>query len=95
MNKAQQVSNYLNSWYKFRRYCELKAKNRCELNNNSWRKLEEWHLEDFLNKIDNPFGFLYKLKIFNPEVYYRTQGINNQYNRELSNRQQLIQGRKY
>ena len=66
----KKIKNYLTSWNKFEQYCINKAKGHCQLNNNAWRKLREYHLEGYLNKDDNPFGLLFTIKTFNRELYH-------------------------
>jgi hypothetical protein len=63
------INEYLINWEDFKKYCEIKTKNRCYLNNNSWRKLREYHLEGYLLKEKYPFGFLLKMRATNPGIF--------------------------
>jgi hypothetical protein len=84
------IDEYLKSWESFRLACEKKAKDRCVINSDGWRKLKQFHLETYLSKNENPYFFLLTVKwkhrdIFNKDrmarYYYRharqrTEGLN-------------------
>ena len=65
----QRVKHYTTSWDNFELYCTNKAKGRCHLNNSAWRKLREYHLDNYLKDIDNPFGLLFNIKTFHKDLY--------------------------
>lgn len=65
----KELNDYLQSWDQFREYCENKVKGICTLSNKNWRKLREWHMDNYLKSLDNPYGFIFKLKWRHPGVY--------------------------
>lgn len=64
-----EVEEYIDSWKEFETACENKAKGRCILNSKSWRKLREFHMEQWLKAHPAPFGFMFKLKHRHPLIY--------------------------
>jgi transcription antitermination factor NusA-like protein len=73
------IKKYIKSWYKFRTYCEDKAKGKCYLNNNAWRKLRQYHLKDFLSNKTNPLFFLRLMRYKYPEIFNEITNIHKIY----------------
>ena len=63
------LRNYLIDWESFRSKCDKKVKDRCHLSRKNWKKLREWHFEQFLGTIDKPFGFLFKMRYWNADIF--------------------------
>lgn len=67
---GNEVQLYLHLWSKFKFYCENKAKlSDCHINSKGWQKLKEYHLENFLKESENPYGFLFKVKLRHKSLY--------------------------
>jgi hypothetical protein len=73
-------NEYESDWLVFRKKIEEKAKGRCVINNKNWGKLRDYHFEICLKKVNNPYGFVFKMinlhKIYQHvpcaySVYYR------------------------
>lgn len=65
-----EVQLYLHMWSEFKFCCEHKAKIAdCHINNKGWQKLKEYHLEEYLKDMDNPYGFLFKIRFRYKDVY--------------------------
>jgi len=75
------IKSYLTSWNKFEQYCIDKAKGRCHLNNYAWRRLREYHLEDFLSKQENPFGWLFTIRAFHKDLYNSIHCMSKMYDK--------------
>jgi hypothetical protein len=82
------VEQYLESWVHKRIDYELMAKGRAKLNKDCWRRLRTYHLQSYVKKLDNPFGFLFKLKFRHRELHRQVPSINDLYYRELHRRQE-------
>ena len=66
----KELIEYMDSWTRFKSYCDDKIKKSdCYLNNKNWEKLREWHMEDYLTQIEQPFHFLFELKYYNRKTY--------------------------
>ena len=67
---SNDVQVYLDSWLKFKFCCEHRAKIAdCHINAKGWQKLKEYHLEDFLKRVENPYGFLFRIRLRHRSVY--------------------------
>lgn len=55
------IKDYELDWISFRKYVEKKAKNKCIINNKNWLKLRDYHFENFIKKVPNPHGFVFKM----------------------------------
>ena len=73
------INEYETSWFEFQRQCEQKIKGRCILNNTCWRKLKEWHIQEFTKKLDNPRSFFIHLKWKRPDIFHSVMGIYSLY----------------
>lgn len=69
ISKGTMINEYLTSWNKFQAYCETKAKGRAVINSDGWRKLGEFHLEQFLQKHENPYLFLFTVKMERRDIF--------------------------
>jgi hypothetical protein len=92
MVNTKDVDEYLASWEQFKEYCDKKAKDRCKLNSYSWHKLSEFHLEEYLKKIESPFGFLFRAKMFRPDVFKQRSEMRRMYYKCLYDRQKSFIG---
>jgi hypothetical protein len=63
------IEEYLKSWVKFQAYCETRAKGRALINSDGWKKLADFHLEDYLKKQENPYLFLFTVKMERRDIY--------------------------
>lgn len=90
MRIFNEANEYLNDWYRFRNQCEEKAKGKCHLNSSCYKKLQEFHLETYLGKVKSPFGFLYKTKLWRPDIYRTVWCMPKYYYKELNKRKELF-----
>lgn len=88
------IHEYLNSWVKRQIDCEIMAKGKAKINNDGWRKLKGYHLETYVNSIDNPFGFLFELKFKNSDIARRLPNINELYRKSLKDREAFFKARQ-
>lgn len=75
----KQIAHYNESWSVFERYCRKKAEGRCYLNNNAWRKLRDFHLDHFLQDMENPWKFLFMIRVFHYDMYKNTPNMHKYY----------------
>ena len=92
MVNTKDIDDYLVSWEQFKTYCDKKAKDKCKLTTYSWKRLSEYHLEEFLKTTDSPFGFLFRAKMFRPEVFKQRSEMKKLYYKTMYDRQQRIMG---
>lgn len=86
-----QLDKYREEWAIFQRYCEKRAKlSDCHINNKGWQKLREFHLENFIEDVKNPFGFLYNIKFKHKSLYHEIHCIPRLYHRQLKLRQLIL-----
>lgn len=86
-----EVCLYLDLWSKFKFCCEHRAKIAdCYINNKGWQKLREYHLNEFLSDIDNPFGFLFRIKFRYPNIYREVKCMPRYYHKYARLRQQEL-----
>lgn len=86
----KKIQKYYHSWSHFERYCRNRAENRCILNNNAWRKLKDYHLESFLQQLENPYLFLFMVKLFHRSVYQSVPSMSRYYHRYARKRREEI-----
>jgi len=84
--------HFANDWDQFKISCEKKTKDRCFLNSNCWRRLKQWHLEQYCGRIDQPFGFLFEFKYMHKRAFISTPGSNTLYYKYLRARQDIENG---
>lgn len=65
----RELIEYLESRDLFVYHTKKKIEGKCHINNKGWAKLDDYHLDKFLIKIDNPFGFLFNVKSFHTDLY--------------------------
>jgi hypothetical protein len=75
-------NNFYLSWNRFKERCESRAKNRCIITNSCWKKLKRYHTEMFLQKIENPFAFLFYMRYIKKKEYYDNY-LNHYYHKYL------------
>ena len=83
------IEEYLKSWNKFRAYCESKAKNKAIINSDGWRKLGDYHLEQYLRNQSNPYLFLFTIKMERRDVF-RTHRMDKWYRYYCRKRFELL-----
>lgn len=84
----REVNNYQTQWNGFRLCCEQRAKKaNCCINNKGWQRLREFHLENYLKTVENPFGFLYLIKLRHRHIYSQIQCMPRLYSKYLRKRQ--------
>ena len=54
-------NEYEADWLIFRKKIEEKAKGRCIINNKNWGKLRDYHFEECVRVVPNPYGFVFKM----------------------------------
>ena len=86
-------NEYIQNWHEFKLYIDKKVKDKCELSNKNWNKLRQWHLENYLNGMVSPFGFLFKMKYFYPEMYERIEGMPRMYGHYRQVREQSFRNK--
>jgi hypothetical protein len=87
---TQSFDLYITSWITFKLQCELKARNKCKLNNDAYRKLKQYHLEQYLTTVEAPFGFLATLKFRYPKLYKQIPCANKYFSIYLSKHQETF-----
>ena len=87
----KELEDYYCSWERFRVKCDKKVKEAdCYINNKSWNKLKEFHLEEYLKKIKKPFKFLIMVKFKKPHIYKTTKGMARMYHEYKRKRRELF-----
>ena len=81
------MKEYLNSWDNFRVMCEAKVKDVCVLSRKNWKKLREFHMEQFLKSQKSSFSFMFKMKWKYPEIYRTIHCAPYYYHRARIDRQ--------
>ncbi len=85
---ANQLNEYMDSWVQKRIDYEMMAKGRAKLNAYCWRKLRNYHLQNYVKRLDNPFGFLFTLKYKRKDIAKNLPSLNTLYVQELRKRQE-------
>lgn len=82
MSQLENIKYYEKSWDTFRQYCENKAKEAdCIINNKGWHKLREYHLENYLQTISTPYGFLFIIKFRYSHIYQQIKCMPKLYHK--------------
>lgn len=85
------LEEYLAQWREFEKHCERRAKAaNCHINAKNWQKLKEFHLENYLQTIDNPFGFLFVVKIRYSNICRQINCMPRLYHKYLRLRQKEL-----
>lgn len=74
------ISDYEKDWLTFRKYIEDKSKNRCVINNKGWLKLRDFHFENFIVTVPQPYGLIFKM-IYMSKVHKNIPCIYRVYNK--------------
>jgi hypothetical protein len=74
------IDEYNKDWDKFRRYIERKTKDRCVVSNKNWKKLRDYHLEQYIVTVKHPFGLLFKM-IYMSKVHKDIPSIHKIYSK--------------
>lgn len=84
------MKEYLNSWENFRLRCEEKVKGVCVLSRKNWKRLREFHMEEFLKDQPSSFGFMFKMKWKYPKLYRSIHCAPYYYYRSRMDRESLF-----
>ena len=85
------VDSYQSNWMDFKTYCDKRAKySECYINSKGWNKLKDYHLNNYLQDMENPFGFLYNIRRQHKDLYYQVKCMPKYYYKYLRKRQQLF-----
>jgi hypothetical protein len=84
----EDIKDYLDSWVQRRIDYELVIKGRAKLNSGSWRKLRNYHLQDYVGKLDNQFSFLFNLKFRYRNLNKHLDSLGSLYQIALRKRQE-------
>lgn len=84
------INEYLDSWVKKRIDYELQAKGKAKINNDAWKKLRNYHLMNYIKKLQNPFGFLFHLKFKHKNIFRQISCANTIYYVELKKRNEKM-----
>lgn len=80
------INDYLESWIKKRIDYELQVKGKAKINGDGWRKLRNYHLANYVRKLNNPFGFLFQLRYKYKNIFKQISCANTIYYVELKKR---------
>ncbi len=89
------ITSYLDSWATYFIDCELRAKGRAKLNNDAKRKLRQYHLEQYVKRMDAPFGFIFALKYKHQRIYRQIACANEVYKLSFQQRQKQFEEQRY
>ena len=89
------ITHYLDSWVIYHVECTLRARNRAKLNADGWRKLRQFHLEQYVKGLESPFGFLFALKFKHRNIYRQIACANEIYRVTLANRNKQFEEKRY
>lgn len=79
---------YIQHWDSFRKYCEGRAKDAdCYINSKGWQKLREYHLRQYLKGVQNPYGFLFNIRMRHRNMYRQVQCMPKLYYKYLRKKQ--------
>lgn len=84
------LKEYEAAWRKFHNFIEAKAEGRCIITNKNWRKLRDIHMNMYLQQLENPFYFLFQVKMIYPEKYRTIPSMPKYYGIYKSMRQDLF-----
>lgn len=89
------IDTYLTSWAIYRIDCELRIRNRAKINADGWRKLRQFHLEQYINREESPFAFMFALKFKHQRIFKQISSANEIYKVSLQKRQTIFQEKLY
>ena len=75
------LANYTNSWETFQIHIKDKIDGICHINSKGWRKLQDYHLGNYLKTLENPHSFLFNVKYFHKGVYKQVSPMARYYHR--------------
>lgn len=88
------VKHYLDSWAIYRIDCEIRVKNRAKINNEGWRKLRQYHLEQYVSNLPCSFGFMFALRYKHKNIYKSISCAKSVYDVALRKRHQQFEVRR-
>lgn len=84
------ITDYLDSWINYHVECALRTRNRAKLNADGWRKLRQYHLEQYVKGVESPFFFVFVLKFKYTKVFNQIPHGNLIYTNTLEKRNKLF-----
>lgn len=89
------ITHYLDSWATYHIECTLRARNRAKLNADGWRKLRQYHLEQYVKSVESPFFFMFALKFQHQRIYKQIACANEVYRVTLKKRELHFEEKRY
>ena len=84
----KEPENYKSDWGQFRDHCNKRAKQAdCYINGKGWQKLREYHLENYVNEMSNPYGFFFNIRKKHLPLYREVRCMPKFYYKYLRLRQ--------
>lgn len=87
------INDYLNSWATFHIDCALKAKGRAHINATGWRRLRQFHFEQFVKEKPEAIPFVITMRFRYPNIFKQIGCANHIYKVCLAKRAQLFERR--
>ena len=75
------LTSYFDSWNGYQGHIKKKIDGICHVNSKGWRKLQDYHLDNYLKTLDNPHAFLFNVKYFHKGVYKQVPPMARYYYR--------------
>lgn len=89
------ITDYLDSWINYHVECALRTRNRAKLNADGWRKLRQYHLEQYVKSVESPFFFMFALKYKHKNIYRNIACANEVYKVTLKKRAEHFEEKRY
>lgn len=87
------INDYLDSWACFYIECTLKAKGRAHINSTGWRRLREFHFEQYISNKLEAVPFVLTMRFRYPHIYKQIGCANRIYRICLEKRRQMFERR--
>lgn len=75
------VIDYTGDWDRYQVTIKNKIDGICHVNSKGWRKLQDYHLDNYLKTLANPHSFLFNVKYFHKGLYKRVPPMARYYHR--------------
>jgi hypothetical protein len=82
-------TKYEEDWLVFRKKIEDKIKGRCIINNKNWKKLRDFHFEEFIKTVPKPYGLLFRM-IYMSNIHKEIPCIHRVYRKYKKEKQQEL-----
>ena len=76
-----QVIEYTGDWDRYQVTIKKKIDGICHVNSKGWRKLQDYHLDNYLKTMENPHAFLFNVKYFHKKLYKQVPPMARYYYR--------------